>query len=329
MKRKITLLACLISCLFIANILQAQVSKGIKFLEKKQYEKAQQALLNDIEKDEEKACAAYFLAKVYMQKDFTEGYNLTKAYEYSDKAVNYAQHASDAAKKKMTNHKLGLMTIRKLRDDIVKVTLKEAETSKNIALFNEVLSNFKNLNVTQIERTHKQRNKLAFEEAKNSNSADAWQSFWKNYNESLKKYDEPIYKEAEKLLFSAYIKQHSWNNYAIFQNLYPENIYVADSSAAIKMQLTVRKNTLEAYQAMLEAYPKAEISTIAKDSLYVKVLESNDIIQYDFFVRNYSTYNNMTALWIALYKSYCQDNANCATSFYTKYTDAPKDLKIN
>lgn len=329
MKRKNTLYLTLLALCFGSNVVFGQLSKGVKYLEKKQYEKAQQALILDIEKEEEKACAAYYLAKVFMQKEYEEGYNLSRAYEYSDKAVDYAQHASAGAKKKMTSYKLGLMSIRKLRDDIVKATLKEAETSKNIALFDEVLANFKNLNVTQIERTHKQRNKLALEEAKQINTASAWQNFWKKYNESLKKYDEAIYKEAEKLLFAAYIKEKSWNSFAEFANQYPENIYVSDSAASIKMQLTVRKNTLEAYKAMLDAYPKTPLADIAKDSLYSKVLGAGDVIEYDFFVRKYTDYPEIIHLWNAFYKEYCKEDKNCATSFYEKYSAAPKNLKNN
>ena len=327
MKKHYILYTIFFSIFSTTTLLYGQIGKGIKYFNKAQYEKAEQAFINDLEKEDEKVIAHYYLAKLYMIKDFESAYNLTKAYEHVYESVNKAQNASDNAKKKMNAQKISIMNIRKLRDDIVKVSLKEAETNKNLALYDEILSQFKDLNVAQNERAHKQRNKLAFDLAKEKNTGDAWENCWKKYHESFKKYDEAIYKSADLYLFEAYIRQYSWNAYAEFAAKYPENVYVLDKDAAIKMQLAVRKNTIEAYKDMLVAYPTSPFSTIAKDSLAAQILASDDIVQYDFFVRKYGDYSGINKIWQGLYNLYCSDKNNCNTMFYEKYYQAPKGLK--
>lgn len=319
-----SLVLLLLCATLFAAAATAQVKNGLKLLAKKQYSAAQAAFEADLENATEQACAAYYLAELHSNADYVNGFAPSQAFQYIEKAIKYAQKANPKARKLIDKRSLGMLTMRRRREDIINLALDQAEKVHTAAAYDQFIATYTGLNVAQTERIAHARNRLAYDEATKTNSADGWERFWQSYRPSLEKYSPAIARDAEKQLFEAYIRQHSWGDFYTFATRYEDNPFVRDSAAAIKMQMTVRKNTIPDYKDFLRAYPKSPFVKIATDSIYQLTMRSADIENYDYFVRNFPTYPQLPALWKAYYPLFCREQAGCPDAFYKHYPQAPK-----
>jgi hypothetical protein len=320
------------SCLFIAFFLlllpaEAQIKKGEKYLKKNQFSLAQSAFEVDLNKPAEQACAEFYLAQLFANPKYEEGHDLVVAFKYVEKAIATAKKADAKARKKIDARHFGMLTMQKFRDDIINTALDRAEKKNSSAVYTQFLADYPNLNVAQIERATVARNRLAFDEATAINTGDAWENFWKKYRASCSTYSQPLYLQAERELFGGYMRQHSWRAYANFAHKYEDNIFVLDSAAAIKMQVTIQKNTIPAYKAMIEAHPKSPFVAIAVDSILSHTLRGSDVVNYDYFAHIYSNHPKIDTFWKRYFPLFCQTQGGCPDSFYQKYPTATKGLK--
>jgi hypothetical protein len=302
----------------------AQVKKGLKAIKKNQYELAKSAFEVDLENENEITSAQYYLAELYANPKFEEGYDLALAYAFIEKAILSSHKATPKARKNLDKRNQGLLAMRKFREEIINTALDIAEKKSSAKAYNELIRNYTNLNAAQTERVARTRNRLAFEEATATNSASAWQIFWKNYKSSCSIYSPDLHARAEIELFGAYIRQNTWRGYAQFTNFYPESPYTADSAAAIKMQVAAQKNTMPAYKSMIEAYPKSVFAVIAIDSLFSHTLRSQDALDYDYFIHTYPAHSQINTLYKAFFPLFCKTQGGCPDSFYSHYKGAPK-----
>jgi predicted Zn-dependent protease len=177
----------------------------------------------------------------------------------------------------------------------------------------------------QLQHASESRNAIAWDEARKANTAAAYESFWTRYNESCQRYSPVIYAQAERELFESAMRQSEWADYAIFANKFPNNIYVQDSAAAIKMQIAIFKNSLEGYKKYLQAYPQSPFAKIALDSVFAHIERERPLEELDFFVRNYPQSIHIQAVWKILYQEFCKTES-CPNAFYSAYPTAPKPL---
>jgi hypothetical protein len=303
---------------------QAQVKNGLKLLPKKQYTLAQSAFEADLENATEQACAAYYLAELHSKVDYVEGFELPKAFGYIEKAIKFAQKANPKARKLIEKRGLGLLTMRRRREDLINQALDLAEKTHTAAAYDQFIGTYTGLNVAQTERIAHARNRLAFDETLKINTGDAWERFWQSYRESLEKHSKTLAREAEKYLFEAYIRQHSWGDFYGFAARYEDNPFVKDSAAAIKMQMTVRKNSLPDYKDFLRGYPKSPFAKIAIDSIFALTMRSADIENYDYFTHSFPNYPELPALWKAYFPLFCREQTGCPDAFSKKYPQAPR-----
>jgi predicted Zn-dependent protease len=183
---------------------------------------------------------------------------------------------------------------------------------------------YKELTPPQQKKAQENRNARAFEETQKNGQAAAYDKFWALYRKSCEQYNPAVAKAAEKEMFEVHMRQNSWGSFPIFANQYPDNIYVKDSAAAIKMQVAVRKNDADAYKKFILAYPQSVFVPIAVDSLYACTLREQNVEEYDYFVRTYPKYAKIDALWTAFYKEFCKSNSSA--EFQKSYPTAPKTL---
>ena len=302
----------------------AQVKKGLKALKKNKYELAKSAFEVDLENENEVASAQFYLAELYANPKFEEGYDLALAYSFIEKSILSSNKANEKARKNLDQRNQGLLAMRKFREEIINRALDVADKKSSSNAYNEFIRNYSNLNAAQTERVARTRNRLAFEESTQSNTASTWQNFWKNYKASCSTYSPDLYARAEVELFGAYIRQYTWRSYAQFANLYPSSPYTLDSSAAIKMQVAAQKNTMPAYKSMIEAYPKSVFARIAIDSLFSHTLRSEEALDYDYFIHNYPDYKQLNVLYKAFFPLFRKTQGGCPESFYSTYKGAPK-----
>jgi hypothetical protein len=317
----------LLATFCLASAAEAQIKKALKYLKKNQFESAQSAFEVDLDKPAEQACAEFYLAQLFANPKYEEGYDLTQAFNYVEKAIATAKKADAKARQKIDARHFGMLTMQKFRDDIINTALDRAEKKNSSAAYTQFLADFPNLNVAQIERATVARNRLAFDEATAINTGDAWENFWKKYRASCSTYSPPLYAQAERELFGGYMRQHSWRAYANFAYKYQDNIFVLDSVAAIKMQVTVQKNTIPAYKAMIEAHPQSPFVAIAVDSILSHTLRSSDVVDYDYFAHIYPNHPKIAFFWKQYFPLFCQTQGGCPDSFYQKYPTATKGLK--
>lgn len=302
----------------------AQVKKGLKAVKKNKYELAKTAFEADLENKNEVASAQYYLAELYSNPKFEDGYDLALAYTFIEKAILSSPKATPKARKNLDKRRQGLLAMRKFREEIINTALELAEKKSSAKAYNELIRNYTNLNAAQAERVARTRNRLAFEESTQANTAKAWQDFWANYKSSCSIYSPDLHARAEVELFGAYIRQNMWYSYAQFANLYPESPYALAPDAAIKMQVAAQKNTIPAYKSMIEAYPKSVFAVIAIDSIFSHTLRSEDILDYDYFINTYPTHSQINTLYKIFFPLFCKTQGGCPDSFYSQYKGAPK-----
>jgi len=305
--------------------IQAQVKKGLKFVEKKQYDKAILAFEKDLSNPKEQAAAEFSLAQIYGNPKIEQA-DLEKGYNFANQALATAAKVDEATKKKLNERKMGLMSMRSLRDKIVVAALDKATKENTSSAYNDFLRIYKELSKPQLQKAHNNRNQAAFNEAKAAKTGTAMEDFWRLYAESCLTYSPELYKIAEKELLEAYIRQNSWSSFTDFASRYPENVYVKDKDAAVKMQLSADKNTITSYRSFLEAYPTSPFAKIATDSIHSHTLQSANLENFDYFVRTFPNYPNNSDIWNGLYKLFCQ-TSTCPADFYKSYPNAPKNLK--
>ena len=302
--------------------LYAQVKSALKHLKKNNYSLAQSAFEADLSNATEQASAEFYLAQLHANPNYTDGYNLPLAYQYTEKAIASSHKANPASRKKLDQRGFGLLRMRKFKEDIINTALDSAETQSTSAAYNEFIRTYTDLNAAQTERVARTRNRIAFQEASSANTTAAWQQFWTNYRASCSTYTPNLYAQAQAQLFGAYIRHHGWRHYAHFAAQYPDNPFSLDSAAAVKMQLSAQKNTPQSYKDMIQAYPKSPFTAVALDSLFSHTIRSTDPIDFDYFIHSYPQYPQLPKLFQIYQPIFCQSDPDCPNSFFKKYPQA-------
>ncbi|MCH2043913.1 MAG: OmpA family protein [Saprospiraceae bacterium] len=319
------MLSLIISCLSW-NQSFAQYKKGFKLLDKKDYAAAVTAFEADLEDPKNAIPAKYGLAKIYSEKRY-EGLDIKKAYTYIVEASAEYKKLPSKDRLKLQNQGYSSGILRSLHKSIVGKAAKEATETNTTAVYNDFIDTYPTASRVQIKNMHLARNRSALADAKKEDTHTAYLTYHDMCHKSCVKYEQnDVRIEGEKLFFESYIREKSWNNYARFSIKYPNNIYVQDSVGAMAFLKIAKRGTLQQFKDFAQRYQNenSPFVKIAIDSLYAKIIESALIEEYDYFIRNHSSYPKAEVIWKKFYKVYIEKKGKASVEeFNITYPNFP------
>ena len=199
--------------LIFANKLQ----RGLKALDKNDFEKAEQLILKSLEEEKELSPAANFaMAKMYFNKKF-KGYNLHKAYDYLDIAAEDYDNSNKAENSKygLTSTNLNLLKIKIETEALRKLSASEKA-------YVDYIDRFKDAHNLHHAIFH--RNKHAFSSAQEENTVDAYEEFIKKYPNATQV--EKAVQIRNKVAFDGAVELNTFQALDDFMLNYPDALQV-------------------------------------------------------------------------------------------------------
>ncbi len=314
--------------ILLANVSFGQSKKGIKYLDKGEYEKALMAFEADLEAKETKPVAEYWLVKLFSNKKYEE-FDLQKAHDYALNAQKSLRKAGSNVRKKIQKDGISNAALRKMQRNLTNRLFTKVVEDNQVSGYNGFLERCKMASSPQIETASKNRNKKALSDAQEKNIFSEYKVFIDKYHKNAQKLNPDLAIQAEKLLFESYIKKNSWSMYFNFRETYPQNIYSLDSAGGFDMVKIVRKKELSIFKTYQKAHPNSPFMKFAKDNMFDIIMEGRDSREYDFFVRNFPNYERNDKLWPIFYKLYIQDNGQKGVvKFYKEYPEYPDQTQL-
>lgn len=108
---------CLLGCL-AALPAHAQIAKGKKLVEQRQYKAALEAFMNDLERPHHQPIALFEMARIYANAHYAEQ-DLNTAYRYASRALNQYAALSSTDKKKVQAKGVNQANLGKLQKDLL------------------------------------------------------------------------------------------------------------------------------------------------------------------------------------------------------------------
>ena len=277
----------IISPLFsIAQDIQGLIENG-KY--EKAWKKCQKVLKNSPESIEE----LYFTAVLKSKTLSGDIFNPIEALEYCRKAQGIYREINDQKRlEKLDEIPINLKAFRVLNDSISRGGLIQAKKINSEEGYINYLATF--LKSADIDRTFaiNERNRLAFQQAKNENSENSFQRFIDKYPQS----NEVV--EAKNLrnqvAFAMASGLNSIESYDIFLNKYPDanerNLAISKRNA-LAFSIANALNSIDGYDDFLRKYPEANErnSAISKRNAlaFQQAMAKNSIEAFEDFIKKY------------------------------------------
>lgn len=307
---------CLLGCL-AALPAHAQIAKGKKLVEQRQYKAALEAFMNDLERPHHQPIALFEMARIYANAHYAEQ-DLNTAYRYASRALNQYAALSSTDKKKVQAKGVNQANLGKLQKDLLARAYQRTKDSRDLNRHNIFLEEFTTASQQQRKIITQQRDQLAFDQAASQNTYEAYYKLWSDYRSTLELYNLPLFRRLQKNLLERYTDEKGWAMYPHFENLFPNNIYVKDNEAAYAYLRARQKNTIAAYQDFLQAYQRKPFSAFGIDGLHALVLESDNLHYYDAFVRAYPDHEEIDVLWKRFYQLYREQRGQKAVEEFAQ-----------
>lgn len=318
-----------ISLLFFETIAVAQVSKGKKYLAKREYELAIEAFENDLEKPLNIPFSLEALGNIYFDKSYKE-YDLFKAYKYYQRAVDEYKKLSSKDKRKLQNKGFSRLAISKKMKDIADLEMRTVEKNKAVLMANTYLEHYQDIiDTRQRKKVNQWRNQWALDAAQKVNTYEVHVNVLKNYEVSFMEYTPELYKQLQQALLETYIAENGWMKYPNFEEEYPDHIYVKEDEAAYALIRLYRKRSLETMKEYIRAYPNSLFVKFAKDYLYELTIKQDKLEAYDYFLRTYPNYEDNNTMWEEFYQQYIAKKGQLAViDFAQQYPEYPLKEKL-
>ncbi len=315
--RSFIALLSIMSLLLILQESQAQTKNGLKLLKSSNLDGAFSEFQKDLNTDIAKIAAKYNIGKIYADEAFSN-HNLDSAYHYLTAAAADKKKLKADNRKKLEKIDEGVRYMKKLTRDVAKSAGAQADEAGSVAAYNHFLSYYEGADRVLESKMSKARNALAFKEAKEINTTQAYEDFVVTYRKSLSKYTPGIFKKAQRKHFEHYIRDKSWSGYDAFAEKFKYNVYVRDSLKDLFHQAR-KYNTLNAYKGFADANPDSPYAKIAADSMAAIIGKGGSLNDYEVFLMAHPKHEASSDMWMTFYKKFLQENGKDKMKLF-KYT---------
>ena len=245
MKKTLTILFILLTFSFLYA---GKIDKAFKALESYDYFGAKELFEKTLEND---IVAAPFGLSIIYSKDNNPFYNLDSAYKYISIAdINFSK-LDEKEKEDILKFKIDSTEIERFKDSIDKRVYLTIKDSRSVNDFNTYLGKHRDSEFKSLVKAR--RNDLAFEEAKDKNTAKGYELFYLTYsdasevNEAKNRYEERLFKESTSNGKAA--------DYSYFIKKNPESPYVNEAQDSVYAIYT-REKTVKNYYKFIIDNPK-------------------------------------------------------------------------
>ncbi len=300
----------LLSLIFRIELLQGQVRKGFKLMERMRYSEALAAFSESPKSETEAVLQAFGLANLYNTPGFS-AFSPQEAYKYYLLAEDRYHELSYEQRKRMKN--VSLVLLNNLRRNIEAQAFRMAEAYGNVEDWNIFLQTFTKASAKLKASAYRQRNELLFKQAKAEDSLQSWGQLMSVYGQSLKRYNKDLFNQADKALFSAYFTLHGTADFPAFAKQYPASAFAknctgsCEGSFCLSDELECLKKAadVEGLFAFAEKYPHTSFQRESVDALADLLSERGTQEQCERFVEQYAGYTSAAGkVWMRLYESY-------------------------
>src|ERR1019366_6496888 len=257
-KLRICLLIIIVCC---SNIVNAnKISKAFDALKIYNYFEAKQLFEKSLKKHT--SAAAYGLSVIYSRNDNPFS-NIDSAYKYIIKSKIAFQYVNANTKAKYLTYNVKKKSIDSLQNLIQQKAFEIYKNRNSIAELNMFIDRY--LTAPQITEAIAIRNNIAFNEAKKTDTPEAYQEFIKKY---------PKAKEINKA------KEH-----------YASKLF----------QSSTNNNTIEEFEKFLKEHPNSPFIVEAKNAIYSLSTTNGTIEEYYNFLKKYPNNPNVEEAWKNIY----------------------------
>lgn len=247
--------------LLLITITGCHVRKGYEALEVYNYFEAKKRFEKAIDKNT--SPAAYGLSQIYFRHD-NPFHNIDSAYHYGLLAVETFDEV-DTAKQRKWNEDLeyNLNKARKHREEISEYYFRQAVDSNSVAAMKYFIA--KNPWSPRKEKAERVRDSLAYLNAQEKGTSEAYSNHIKNYPES--RWIDEAQKDLYQAQFDETIIPNQIESYSHFISKFPNNPLVKEARRRI-YQLATKNNTIEEYELFLKKYEESPFRQDAWKNLY-------------------------------------------------------------
>ncbi len=295
--------------LFFASALQAQVHKGFKMLDRMRYAEALEAFQEKPRNAREEVMAAYGLALLYNEPGFS-AFSPDEAYKHYLEAEEKYHELSYEQRKKLDE--VSLVLLNNLRRKIEEQAFRMAEAYDNVEDWNLFITTYPKASAKFKGKAQRRRNELLFEQAKKEGTLEAWSRLMSGYGNSLKRYNQELFRQADKALFSAYFTLHDVEDYQAFAKQYPASAFAKPCAETAQepclpdlLKQLEEEGDIEGLFDFAAAYPHTSFQRAAVDVLAELLGRRGTEEECKRFVDLYAGYTSAAReVWMRLYERY-------------------------
>jgi hypothetical protein len=246
----------------IITIARAESKRAFKMLEKGDYEKLIALLDKSIEKDSVNTGAKYVYSLLYLTPKYP-GYDIDRSYHFiveaiDDFGIHDEKMIEDLAKLDINDSTLNNQKLR-----VEQHAFRRAKAKHTLVDYNFFLDIFSGAILS--DSATALRNEIAFNDAVNANTFEAFQSFIRTYPEATQ--IEAAQDKFEELLYITKTKDKKLESYERFLRNNPKTPYRDDAEKNI-FEISTADNDLDSYMTFIEHYPRSIMRKKALDLLY-------------------------------------------------------------
>ena len=300
----------------------SQASKGLKYLDKNKFNEAYQAFQAGLAKPGEAPIAHYGLALLYSTPTYPQ-YNIDTAYAEVIRAEQSYKKLDYKLKGKVSK-KLSTSEMRKAKKQIAAKAYEKYEELNTLEGWNYFLNTYKKPGYKIAKNAQIQRNKMAFEEAKEKEGYEALGEVLLKYRKSMASKSPAIFKKVEGELLERYMKEKGWESYDEFAEAYPTHSFVKDSVYYELLYLD-EATDYDGMFAMFAKYKKSSFSNVIGDFLASGLPSEGNMEQCERFVTLFPNHPDGKPVWERFYRLYRKKNPRYddIIAFEKKYPDSP------
>jgi outer membrane protein OmpA-like peptidoglycan-associated protein len=289
--------------LLTAQNIWGQINKAEKLLKAGDTEGAITAYKKDLSRLSKVPIVYTALSKIYADST-QETYNLKEAYTSIIGAQEGLKSLSSKEKAKLRKQKISSFYLKNTEQKLLLQVLDLVHKEDKELVYNNFLKNYPSATLAQQQQVKKWRNetayKVALDKKQYAETARLYKSYKSDYQELTPKY----FRLLELRMFEFFIAEKSWAMFYGFADLYPENPYIKEERNALTYIKLQKAGGIPEFQEYTENNRQSLYFYLAEVRLMEMTLQSNNILHYDYFVRNHSDAQNIGQLWKRFYEVY-------------------------
>jgi outer membrane protein OmpA-like peptidoglycan-associated protein/Tol biopolymer transport system component len=297
--------ATLAILLFSTCLLHAQADKGLKMLNKGQFEQAMTEFRKVPADPEETVIALYGMASVYRDTAYG-GFQIDTAYYYAESAHAAYRKLSSKEKERLDGDLDPKVSA--LKNQVIGQALKAAEKLNTLEAYDHFLTVYSKAPESRLGRA---REKWNTQLTQRLNAATTWQDFsslYSRFGTTIAAQNPQEAVQIEQKLFNLYLAENGLDQFPQFARQFPQHPYVKDN---IQTRFETVKQTGDpaAYDKFIAAYPASNpFVPPAIDGLCETVIKKGELKACENFLKKYPKHPRKNEVWLAYYEAYKQQN---------------------